>query len=85
MSRSILQTIVHAFRRVALPLTWYYVVTLAIPIANGAAQAGAVFVRHALVVIVAPPVLIVLAGAGYDAVRWLARGRRRTGSPASAV
>ena len=84
MNRDAIQTIVHAFRRMALPLAWYYAVTLAVPLANGAAQSGA-FVGHALVVIVALRSLIVLAGAGYEVVRWLARGRRRTGSSASAV
>jgi hypothetical protein len=50
-----------AVRRAALPLAWYYAVTLALPLANGAAQSGTAFVNHALVVLVVPPVLIVLA------------------------
>ena len=50
-----------AFRRVALPLGCYYVVTLGLPLANGAAQSGAAFVNHALIVLVVPPLLIVLA------------------------
>jgi len=44
----------------ALPLASYYVVTLAVPLANGAAQSGA-FVEHALAVLVVPPVAIILA------------------------
>jgi hypothetical protein len=51
-----------AFRRVAIPLAWYYAVTLALPLANGAAQGGAVFAEHALVVLVFPLVLLVIAG-----------------------
>jgi hypothetical protein len=65
--------VVQAFRRVAPPLVCYYAVTLALPVANGAAQAGTAFVEHALVVIVFPPVLIVLAGA----ICGIVRRRRR--------
>jgi len=50
-------------------LAWYYAVTLGIPLANGAAQAGAAFVEHALVVLVLPPVLIVLACATREMAR----------------
>jgi hypothetical protein len=60
MSRALRTTSAYAFRRTALPLVCYYVVTLAVPAANGAAQSGA-FVEHALVVLVVPPVVIVLA------------------------
>ena len=49
------------FRRAALPLGWYYVVTLGLPLANGAGQSGTPFVDHALVVLVVPPILIVVA------------------------
>ena len=49
------------FRRAALPLFWYYVVTLALPLANGAGHAGASFAKHAAVVLVIPPVLILAA------------------------
>ena len=52
--------IAHAFRRTALPLASYYAVTLAVPLANGAAQSGA-FVEHALAVLAVPPVAIILA------------------------
>jgi uncharacterized membrane-anchored protein len=64
--------VVQAFRRAAVPLISYYVVTLVLPLANGAAHAGAAFVEHALVVLVVPPILIVLAGAACA----IARGRR---------
>jgi exosortase K len=55
------------FRRTALPLAVYYAVTLAIPLANGAAQSGA-FAAHALVVLVVPPAAIIVA----CAVHWVA-------------
>ena len=61
----------HAFRRVALPLAWYYAVTLVLPLANSAGQAGAVFVRHALVVLVVPPFLIVVASGAREMTRAL--------------
>jgi len=50
----------HAFRRTAVPLFCYYVVTLGLPIVNGADLAGTAFVEHALVVLALPPVLIAL-------------------------
>jgi hypothetical protein len=60
MSAAPRPALAHAFRRAALPLAWYYAVTLALPAANGAAQPGAAFVGHALIVLVVPPILIVL-------------------------
>ena len=51
-------TIAHAFRRTALPLGAYYGITLIIPLANGAAQSGSIFLEHALVVLIVPPVAI---------------------------
>lgn len=61
MSRTLSTLVARAFRRTALPLAAYYAVTLAIPLANGAAQAGRAFVYHALVVLVVPPIAIVVA------------------------
>lgn len=61
-----------AFRRTALPLASYYAVTLALPLANGAAQSNA-FVEHALVVLIVPPAAIILACALYTVGRALAR------------
>lgn len=61
-----------AFRRAAPPLAWYYAITLVLPIAHGAAQAGAAFGEHALVVLVLPPALIVFACASREVVRMLA-------------
>ena len=52
--------LVRAFRRAAVPLAWYYAITLALPLANGAAQSDSAFVKHALVVLVVPPSLIIV-------------------------
>jgi hypothetical protein len=60
MNGDLAVTIARAFRRVALPLAAYYAVTVAVPLANGAAQSGAAFVRHTLVVLIVPPILVVL-------------------------
>jgi len=59
MNRGPLTRIARAFRRTALPLAAYYAVTLAVPLANGAAWSGA-FVQHALAVLVVPLVAIML-------------------------
>jgi hypothetical protein len=53
-----LARIVSAFRRVLLPLAAYYAVTVAIPLANGAAQAGARFWPHALAVLLVPLLIV---------------------------
>ena len=64
--------VARTFRRAAPPLAWYYAVTLALPLANGAAQAGVAFVEHALIVLILPPVLIVLASVARETARALA-------------
>jgi hypothetical protein len=69
MSATVWPAVVQAFRRAATPLVWYYAVTLALPLANGAAHAGTPFVEHALLVLALPPVLVVLAGAAVGVVR----------------
>lgn len=61
MKRAFRTSLVNAFRRTALPLAAYYAITLALPLANGAGASGAAFVRHALVVLAVPPILIVVA------------------------
>ena len=61
-----------AFRRVALPLASYYAVTLALPLANGAAPSSA-FMEHALVVLVAPPIAIIFGCAVHATAHALAR------------
>ena len=79
----------YAFRRTALPLLSYYAVTLALPLANGAAESGPAFVEHALVVLVVPPIVIALVcavGLGSFRLAWrlsaesrqhLSRGMKR--------
>jgi len=81
VSGAIWPAVVRAFRRAAPPLAWYYAVTLALPLANGAAQAGAAFVEHALVVLVLPPVLIVLACVTREIARVLDRACSRSFEP----
>src|SRR5262245_12119568 len=44
----------------ALPLGCYYLVTLVVPMANGALKSGEAFLTHAIVVLVLPPMLILL-------------------------
>ena len=51
-----------------LPLAAYYAVTLALPLANGAAAADG-FARHALIVLAVPPALILLGCAVRAALR----------------
>ncbi len=70
MNHGMWPAVARTFRRAAPPLAWYYAVTLALPLANGAAQAGA-FAEHALVVLILPPVLIVLASVTREMARAL--------------
>jgi hypothetical protein len=70
MNRIPRTNVLRVFRRTALPLLSYYAVTVALPLANGAAQSGAVFTEHALVVLIVPPIVIVFA----CAVHTIARG-----------
>jgi hypothetical protein len=81
MRTTLPSTFGRALRRAALPLGCYYTVTLALPLANGAADAGSAFVAHALVVLVMPPIMIGLACALYDAGRALLGSRRYGGAP----
>lgn len=67
-------SVARAFRRVALPLASYYAVTLAVPLANGAAASGA-FREHALIVLVVPPIAIICGCAVHTIARGLARLR----------
>lgn len=77
MSHAILREVVVACRRTALPLAWYYIVTVAIPIANGASLSDGLFVRHVLVVLALPPLLIVLVAGVIGAARGLRASARR--------
>jgi exosortase K len=56
-----------------VPLFWYLVITVAVPLANGAASAGRVFVEHTLFVLAVPLVLVALAASGRELVRALRR------------
>jgi hypothetical protein len=80
MTSAIRPTLAHTFRRAALPLGWYYAVTLALPLANGAARSGDAFFNHALVVLVVPLIFIalvcVIRKAGY-VLATVAAGRSR--------
>jgi hypothetical protein len=69
MSHALRSAVVRAFTRAAPPLASYYAVTLALPLANGAAQTGGAFVEHALTVLVVPPVLIILVCVARAALR----------------
>ena len=77
MKPAVQPAIGHAFRRLALALAWYYAVTLLLPLANGAGNAGVAFVLHALVVLVVPPFLIVVASGAREMVRALSAGFTR--------
>ncbi len=52
-----------AYRRALVPLVAYYAVTLAVPIANGAAGSGTAFAKHAIVVLCVPLAAIALVSA----------------------
>jgi exosortase K len=56
-----------------VPLFWYLVITVAVPLANGAASGGKVFVEHTLFVLAVPLVLVALAAGGRELVRALRR------------
>jgi len=56
-----------------VPLFWYLVITVAIPLANGAAIAGKVFVEHTLFVLAVPLVLVALAAGARELVRAVRR------------
>ena len=73
MNREFWRSVARAFRRTALPLAAYYAITLAVPLANGAAHSGGAFVRHALVVLGVPPVVIMVACAVSSAWRYASR------------
>ena len=68
--------LVRAYRRALVPLAAYYAVTLALPVANGAAQSGMAFWKHALVVLLVPLLAIALGSTIHVIyVRCLAQGR----------
>jgi exosortase K len=61
-------------RRLAIPLVCYYVVTIGVPLANGAADTGAVFIEHALSVLFVPLAFIGIAKIGGRRMPNAARG-----------
>ena len=73
--------VLRVFRRMAVPLAAYYAVTLALPLANGAAQSEAAFVEHALVVLVVPAVVVVCACAVHTIAHACLFVRRTRASP----
>jgi exosortase K len=60
-------------REGAVPLFWYLVITVAVPLANGAASGGKVFVEHMLYVLAVPLALVALAAGGRELVRAVRR------------
>ena len=56
-----------------VPLFWYYVITVVVPLANGAAGRGAAFAEHTLFVLVVPLVFVALAAGGHRLVRGIRR------------
>jgi len=56
-----------------VPLFWYFVITVAVPLANGAASGGKIFVEHTLFVLAVPLVLVALAAARRELVRAVRR------------
>jgi hypothetical protein len=89
MNSSLWAALRQGFQHAALPLAWYYAVTLGVPLANGAAKSNAGFVKHAITVAVVPPIAIVLACAVHSSVRvatvcWRSRARAE-GHPRAAA
>jgi len=60
-------------REGVVPLFWYLVITVAVPLANGAASGGKLFVEHTLFVVAVPLVLMALAAGGRELVRAVRR------------
>lgn len=79
----VLHEIVHRFDRrsgplrMATPVMWYYALTLAVPLANGAGRNGGAFVEYALFVLLLPLAVMACAAAASGlADRLSARHRR---------
>ena len=74
---------VQGFCRAAAPLLAYYAIAIGLPLANGAR--GHAFVKHALVVALIPPMMIVIGVISATTLAWLARvtaaSVTRTNSP----
>jgi len=74
----VIDAVGRAFRRAAVPLFWYYALTIAVPVANGSAV-GAGFVTHAALVLTLPALLVAALGAAGRAVAAIVMdsGRRK--------
>ena len=70
--------------RYVLPLGCYYLVTLGLPLANGAAQASDAFLTHAVIVLLVPPVLILLGSGAWQLFSRYPRRNVAAGSSAHA-
>jgi hypothetical protein len=81
MIGDLIATFRHAFRRTLLPLAAYYAVTVAIPLATGAAHSGARFVQHTLVVLAVPLVSVALVCVAYVIARRFAHAVRSWATP----
>jgi hypothetical protein len=75
VNRTVRSAGARALRRMVLPLASYYGIALAVPIANGAAERGAPFWNHALVVLIVPLMLIVFVSLVCEIVRAFASAR----------
>lgn len=71
-----------ALQRAAVPLAAYYAVTLVLPLANGAASAGAPFAMHAVMVLAVPPAAVMLVGAVVAVARAVFHSRDKTDATA---
>jgi hypothetical protein len=69
VTRGIAAAIARSFRHTAVPLCWYYLITIAVPLANGATAGGTAFIEHTLFVLMLPAAFIALVGGGRELVR----------------
>jgi exosortase K len=60
-------------RSIATPLVWYYAITIAIPLANGASDNRAAFIEHASFVLILPLALLAAGAAGRQLLSHRAR------------
>jgi hypothetical protein len=84
MTASLRVSLIRILWRWSLPLACYYAVTLVVPVANGAARQGVVFASHALIVLVFPLLLMVIACALGTFAEMCRRAATSSGRDASA-
>jgi hypothetical protein len=58
MPTSPARKVMGALRRAGFPLLSYYLMTVLVPLANGAGNTGKAFVEHVAVVVLIPPTLV---------------------------